>query len=204
MRGSSRTWLGAGPDVEPDVLGGAGRRPRACGADVASRRRRPPPVGGLLVSASPTVLIVEDHTLLAEGLAAAFLAEGLVVHVVDGPSSDVIIAVAREVEPDLVLLDLMLGEEIGLTIPMIPGLRSTGADVLVLTGITDRLLFERAWRRGRRASRASRPPSTGSWTGSGTPSTASRPSRNRNAPTCSPTCGSTAPSGRHGSRRSSG
>ena len=94
-----------------------------------------------MVSASPTVLIVEDHTLLAEGLAAAFRAEGLVVHVVDGPSSDVIIAVAREVEPDLVLLDLMLGDEIGLTIPMIPGLRSTGADVLVLTGITDRLLL---------------------------------------------------------------
>ena len=93
------------------------------------------------MSASPTVLIVEDHTLLAEGLAAAFRAEGLVVHVVDGPSSDVIIAVAREVEPDLVLLDLMLGDEIGLTIPMIPGLRSTGADVLVLTGITDRLLL---------------------------------------------------------------
>ncbi len=90
---------------------------------------------------APTVLIVEDHTLLADGLAAAFRAEGLVVHVVNGPSCDAIVAVARDIEPDLVLLDLMLGDEIGLTIPMIPGLRSTGADVLVLTGITDRLLL---------------------------------------------------------------
>jgi DNA-binding NarL/FixJ family response regulator len=93
------------------------------------------------VSASPTVLIVEDHTLLAEGLAAAFRAEGLVVHTVGGPSCDAIVALAHEIQPDLVLLDLMLGDEIGLTIPMIPDLRSTGAEVLVLTGITDRLLL---------------------------------------------------------------
>jgi two-component system, NarL family, nitrate/nitrite response regulator NarL len=91
-----------------------------------------------------TVLIVEDHPLLAGGLAAALRGHGLVVHVVDGPSPDAILARARDVGADVVMLELVLGGGIGLTIPLIEPLRSIGADVLVVTGVTDAILLRAA------------------------------------------------------------
>ncbi len=93
------------------------------------------------MTAAGTVLIVEDHALLAEGLAAALRGEELITHIIDGPSADAIVERARDVNADLVLLDLMLGDEIGLTIPLIKPLRSAGTQVLVLTGTTDTMLL---------------------------------------------------------------
>ncbi len=91
-----------------------------------------------------TVLIVEDHPLLAGGLAAALRGHGLVVHVIDGPSPDAILARARDVGADVVMLELVLGGGIGLTIPLIEPLRAIGADVLVVTGVTDAILLRAA------------------------------------------------------------
>jgi DNA-binding NarL/FixJ family response regulator len=86
------------------------------------------------------ILIVEDHTLLAEFLAADLRSEGLVAEVVGGPTAEDVIVAARSMCADVVLLDLVLGEALsGLT--LIGPLRDVGACVLVLSGTTDRLVL---------------------------------------------------------------
>jgi len=107
------------------------------------RRDEPRDAAGSATRAA-TVLIVEDHPLLAGGLAAALRGHGFVVHVVDGPSPDAILARARDVGADVVMLELVLGGGIGLTIPLIEPLRSIGAAVLVVTGVTDAILLRAA------------------------------------------------------------
>ena len=87
------------------------------------------------------VLIVEDHAVLADGLASAFEDEGLCVSVVCGPSPEAIVAAAVEARADVVVLDLMLGGAIGLSLPLIAPLRAAGVEVLVLTGVTDTALL---------------------------------------------------------------
>jgi len=87
------------------------------------------------------LLIVEDHAVLADGLAQALAEEGFAVAVVDGPSEEAIIRAAADARADLVLLDLVLGDAIGLTLPLIEPLRALGAEVLVLTGATDPVLL---------------------------------------------------------------
>jgi DNA-binding NarL/FixJ family response regulator len=88
-------------------------------------------------TSSAMVLIVEDHALLADGLSVALARAGVQAEVATGPTADDIVATARRCQPDVVLLDLMLGDEIGCSIPLIAELRGTGAEVLVLTGVTD-------------------------------------------------------------------
>jgi two-component system, NarL family, nitrate/nitrite response regulator NarL len=88
-----------------------------------------------------TVLVVEDHVLLADGLAVSLRREGLVVEVADSASCESIMEAAWHLHPDVVLLDLVLGEQVGLSIPLIAQLRDTGARVLILTGVTDPALL---------------------------------------------------------------
>jgi two-component system nitrate/nitrite response regulator NarL len=88
-------------------------------------------------TSSATVLIVEDHALLADGLSVALERAGVQAEVATGPTVDDIVATAHRCQPDVVLLDLMLGDDIGCSIPLIAELRGTGAEVLVLTGVTD-------------------------------------------------------------------
>ncbi len=87
-----------------------------------------------------SVLIVEDHVLLADGLAAALRREGLVVEIADPRSYETILDAARRLRPDVVVLDLVLGD-VGLSVPIIAELRQLCASVLVLTGITDPTLL---------------------------------------------------------------
>ena len=87
------------------------------------------------------VLIVEDHTLLADGLAVSLRQEGIAAEVATGSTGESIIDAARAFRPDIVLLDLVMGDEIGLSVPLIPELRATGALVLMLTGVTDPALL---------------------------------------------------------------
>jgi two-component system nitrate/nitrite response regulator NarL len=86
------------------------------------------------------VLIVEDHALLADGLAGALRREGVQVDIADAASYDSILDAARRIRPDVVLLDLMLGD-VGLSVPVIGELRQLGASVLMLTGVTDPALL---------------------------------------------------------------
>lgn len=87
---------------------------------------------------APTVLIVEDHELLAESLSFALRAEGFTVEVIPLISLDAIVDAARVLGPDLVLLDLDLGH-IGSALPLVRPLSGLGADVLVVTGTTDEM-----------------------------------------------------------------
>ena len=88
-------------------------------------------------SRTGSVLIVEDHTLLADGLADALRREGLDAEATGGPTAEAVVETARRLRPDVVLLDLLLGDEIGLSLPLVGPLLETGARVLVLTGVSD-------------------------------------------------------------------
>jgi DNA-binding NarL/FixJ family response regulator len=90
---------------------------------------------------SARVLIVEDHVLLAEGLATALRREGLIVDVADALAHDVVLDLACRLRPDVVLLDLILGDAGGLSLPLISELGELGASVLMLTGVTDPALL---------------------------------------------------------------
>jgi DNA-binding NarL/FixJ family response regulator len=88
-----------------------------------------------------SVLIVDDHALLADGLAGAFRSAGLAARVCSGPTAEDLVTAAREQRPDVVLLDLAMGGEIGTTVPLIARLRDGGPIVIVLSGSTDRALL---------------------------------------------------------------
>ncbi len=83
------------------------------------------------------VLIAEDHGLLAESLLLALRAEGLDAERVAPVTIDGILSEARRLSPTVVLLDLDLGGEIGSSVGLIPPLRELGAQVVMVTGITD-------------------------------------------------------------------
>lgn len=85
------------------------------------------------------VLIVEDHELLAQSLAASLRADGVDAAVNAGPTTGDVLAAARDHRPDLVLLDLDLGEALGDGKGLIAPLADTGARVVVLTGSEDRV-----------------------------------------------------------------
>src|SRR5262245_55379968 len=84
-----------------------------------------------------SVLVVDDHPVLAHGLAGALREEGFAVHVVSPLTRLSILDTAREVEPDIVLLDLLLGDDVGDSIALVDPLTAGGARVVMLTGVTD-------------------------------------------------------------------
>jgi DNA-binding NarL/FixJ family response regulator len=88
-----------------------------------------------------SVLIVEDHALLADALVDALGHAGICAASVSGPDADAIVDMARALAPDLVLLDLVLGQDVGLSVPLIRRLRESGAQVVMLTGAVDPALL---------------------------------------------------------------
>jgi DNA-binding NarL/FixJ family response regulator len=86
---------------------------------------------------TPRVLVVEDHPLVATGLELALRARGWTVGKTDGPSAADVIALASDLRPDCVLLDLHLGSDLGSGIELIGPLRDAGATVVMLTAETD-------------------------------------------------------------------
>jgi DNA-binding NarL/FixJ family response regulator len=93
-------------------------------------------------------LIVDDHGVLADGLAMALEAEGLPAKVHVPASPEGILAAVAEDQPHLVLLDLDLGLERGSGVDLVGPLRALGPQVLVLTGSTDRLVHARCLEAG--------------------------------------------------------
>ena len=93
-------------------------------------------------------LIVDDHGVLADGLAMALAAEGLPagVHVPTTPER--VLAVVGAERPDVVLLDLDLGLDGGTGLDLVAPLQDLGTRVLVLTGSTDRLIHARCLEAG--------------------------------------------------------
>ena len=84
------------------------------------------------------VMVVEDHGLLAQSLRLALTAEGMTVCV---PALDPaeILAMAEQEKPDVVLLDLDLGPLGGDGSILIEPLALSGARVIVVSGVTDRV-----------------------------------------------------------------
>jgi DNA-binding NarL/FixJ family response regulator len=85
------------------------------------------------------VVIVDDHGLLAQSLVFALRAEGLPVERCREISAEAITDAVHRTHPDLVLLDLDIGGELGSSLSLIPALIDQNAKVVMLTGVTDRV-----------------------------------------------------------------
>jgi DNA-binding NarL/FixJ family response regulator len=88
-------------------------------------------------SAPLKLLIIEDHELLAGTMAMALRTGGLEVHTTAGPSPEAVVALARRLQPVLVLLDLELGA-LGSGLDLIRPLIDAGGRVVMVTGVTER------------------------------------------------------------------
>ena len=86
-----------------------------------------------------SVLIIEDHELLAQSLVFALRAEGVQTETLKPMTTEQVLKVAEELRPTVVLLDLELGGEIGDSIPLIAPLEELGAQVMMVTGVTNRV-----------------------------------------------------------------
>lgn len=87
---------------------------------------------------SVSVLVVEDHELLAQTLQVALDSEGLRTEFVGPSSAQSVIASVAQSRPALVLLDLDLGPPIRDGTVLVEGIVALGSAVLVVTGVTDR------------------------------------------------------------------
>jgi two-component system nitrate/nitrite response regulator NarL len=87
---------------------------------------------------SVTVLIVEDHALLAQTLVIALRAEGCQARIAGLTSAAMLLQQVRTLRPSVVLLDLDLGP-LGDGVALVQPLTELGARVLVVSGSTDRL-----------------------------------------------------------------
>jgi DNA-binding NarL/FixJ family response regulator len=85
-----------------------------------------------------SVLIVEDHQLLAQSLSFALMAEGFTVTIADLCSPESVLEALDHTGADIVLLDLDLGGTIGDGLSLVTPLRDRHARVLVVSGSTDR------------------------------------------------------------------
>ena len=87
------------------------------------------------------VLLVDDHELLAGTLAGALRSRGYEAVHRQPASAEAVVQATRELQPEVVLLDLDLGSRLGTSISLIEPLRETGARVVMLTATTDRRLL---------------------------------------------------------------
>jgi DNA-binding NarL/FixJ family response regulator len=108
-----------------------------------------------------TVLIVEDHALLAQTLVIALNAEGCRARVAALISPAVLLQQVRTLRPGAVLLDLDLGA-LGDGANLVQPLTELGARVLVVSGSADRLRLAETVERGQSDSCPRRSPSNSS------------------------------------------
>lgn len=95
-----------------------------------------------------TVLIVEDHALLAQTLAIALNAEGCHACLADLTDAEALVRQVSALRPGVVLLDLDLGATLGDGVALVQPLTELGARVLVVSGTTDRLRLAETVERG--------------------------------------------------------
>ncbi len=90
---------------------------------------------------SRRVLVVEDQALMAMGLQLALSGRCWDVETISGPTAAHVIAHAERFQPQCVLLDIHLGDGIGSGIELIGPLLSTGAQVVMLTAESRRMVL---------------------------------------------------------------
>jgi DNA-binding NarL/FixJ family response regulator len=83
------------------------------------------------------VLIVDDHVVLAQGLASELEAHGFFVARTDADPPAEMPTLLREVRPDVVLLDLWLGDSVGSGLGLIGPINASGARIVILTASDD-------------------------------------------------------------------
>ena len=106
-----------------------------------------PDIDGTAASDGPRLLLVDDHQLLVDTLQMSLAQAGFSVSVAPCGSFDEVLAEAAAVRPTLVVLDLDL-QGAGYGYDLIGPLRALGAQVLVLTGTTDRMELARCLEAG--------------------------------------------------------
>jgi DNA-binding NarL/FixJ family response regulator len=89
------------------------------------------------VNERPTVMVVEDHSLLAASLAVALGADGIDVVRPDDLTLVAVVGLAERVRPQVVLLDLHL-DALVTSMAMIGPLTTCGCRVVMMTAETDR------------------------------------------------------------------
>lgn len=96
----------------------------------------------VLERATTRVLVVDDHDLFGHILARALEAEGIEAQVMTGPTREGILAAASHFRPDIVLLDLDLGPDLGDGMALVSPFLDLQAGVIILTASSDQ--FRRA------------------------------------------------------------
>lgn len=86
-----------------------------------------------------SVLVVEDHELLAQSLGVALAAEGLTVELAPLAQGVDVVELAATLRPQVVLLDLDLGEGRQSGEALVPDLVGLGSAVVVVSGASDPL-----------------------------------------------------------------
>ena len=94
------------------------------------------------------ILVVDDHPIVREGLVELFNGEpGLVVYGEAGTVAAAVAAVSAE-EPDVAIIDLVLGNESGLDLVAALAKSHPAVRMLVLSWHNERLYAERALKAG--------------------------------------------------------
>lgn len=94
------------------------------------------------------VLVLDDHILLGESLALALRASGLEVELPSLVSCSALTQLVADDPPDLVLLDLELGGDIGDGAALVRPFVQSGARVLILSATQDRMRIASAIEQG--------------------------------------------------------
>lgn len=99
------------------------------------------PAGPAERSTRGRVLVVEEHELMATGMQLALSQRGYHVETSAGPTAADVVAQAKRLQPECVLLDVRVGHRVGSGIELIEPLRATGAEVVMLTAERRRLVL---------------------------------------------------------------
>ena len=94
------------------------------------------------------VLIIDDHAVLRTALGLVLSSHDGMSLVGEAGTSEEAISLAKEKQPDIILLDVDLGDESGLD--LLPELRSVSANsrVIMLTGVREVSIHQKAVERG--------------------------------------------------------
>ena len=132
-----------GPRTATSVGPGARHGVRSVGMETPSPAPSPTPTPTGPGQENVTVLIIEDHTLLAETMVIALEARSCCARIAGLTSIAMVLQQVRTLRPEVVLLDLDLGH-LGDGVALVKPLTELGARVLVVSGTTDQLRLARA------------------------------------------------------------